>query len=225
MQQLAIYDMDKTITRWPTWTPFLCYAAALGAPWRLILLPFVGLCLIGYACRAIDRAQLKELTQALMIGRTVRAAKIDALASGFAGLVTRRGVYRAARARIAADRTEGRRIVLATASYGFYANAIASQLGLDDVIATRSVYSDDGSLLIARIDGENCYGPAKLRMIEAWLADNHMARADIHARFYSDHVSDAPTLAWADEAIAVNPHAPLRALAGKRQWSVVDWAR
>ena len=62
----------------------------------------------------------------------------------------------------------------------------------------------------AKIDGENCYGPAKLRMIEEWLQKSGLERG--HVRFYSDHASDAPVFEWADEAVAVNPHA------GSRGW-------
>ena len=60
-------------------------------------------------------------------------------------------------------------------------------------------------------------------MIEAWLAKERIAREDAHVRFYSDHVSDAPTLAWADEPFAVNPHAKLRALAVEKGWPILDW--
>jgi phosphoserine phosphatase len=45
----------------------------------------------------------------------------------------------------------------------------------------------------------------------------------MHVRFYSDHVSDAPTFAWADEPVAVNAHGPLRALARARGWRIEDW--
>ena len=73
----------------------------------------------------------------------------------------------------------------------------------------------------AKIDGENCYGPAKLRMIERWLEAEGVTRA--HVRFYSDHASDAPVFEWADEAVAVNPHDRLLNLAAQRGWEVVDW--
>ncbi|CAN5289809.1 hypothetical protein BH10PSE15_BH10PSE15_03950 [soil metagenome] len=113
--------------------------------------------------------------------------------------------------------------MLATASYAFYAGAIAERLGFDDVIGT-GVVRETG-VLRAEIAGENCYGSAKLRMIEAWMAGQEIARGDAAIRFYSDHVSDAPTLVWADEAFAVNAHGPLRTLAGERGWPVVDWER
>ena len=78
------------------------------------------------------------------------------------------GIRPGARAAIARDKVEGRRVVMATASYRFYAREIADRLGFDDCIGTNSVLGLDDRVR-ARIDGENCYGPAKLRMIEDWL--------------------------------------------------------
>jgi HAD superfamily hydrolase (TIGR01490 family) len=224
MQQIAIYDMDKTITRWPTWTPFLLYAALHNAPWRLILLPITGLLVLGYMLGTIDRTRLKELTQAVMLGRSISRSRARDIAQRFAGIVIKRGLYRQARAQMAADRAAGCRIVLATASYRFYVSEITARLGIDDVIATDSVYTQNDELT-ARISGENCYGSAKLRMIQAWMAAHQLHREDITVRFYSDHVSDKPSLAWADHAIAVNPHPPLRALAADRGWQVLDWSQ
>ena len=39
MSDLAIYDMDRTVTKRPTYTPFLLHCAIRRAPWRLLLLP------------------------------------------------------------------------------------------------------------------------------------------------------------------------------------------
>ena len=38
---LAIYDMDRTVTRRATYTPFLLHCALRRAPWRLVFLPIV----------------------------------------------------------------------------------------------------------------------------------------------------------------------------------------
>ena len=139
----------------------------------------------------------------------------------FAKRIVAKGVYADARERIAADRAEGCRVVIATASYDFYVRSIAAQLGIDEIIATRSTVEDDR--MLPRIAGENCYGPAKLRMIEAWMAGQGIARDDAHVRFYSDHVSDAPTFEWADEPFAVNPHPALLKLATEKGWPVLRW--
>ena len=223
MHHLSVYDMDKTITYAPTWTSFLVRTAWAAAPWRLALLPFAGLATLGYAAGLIGRARLKEVTQALLLGDALPEAAAARAAARFADHIVASGVYVGALTQIATDRAAGYRLVLATASYGFYAGAIAERLGFDAVIATGVVR--EGGVLRSRIAGENCYGAAKLRMIEAWLAEQGIARADSVVRFYSDHVSDAPSLEWADVAVAVRPHAPLRRLAEARGWVVKDWAR
>ncbi len=222
MQRLAIYDMDKTITRAATWTPFLLQSARGHAPWRLALLPLLAGTAIGYWAGLRDRGGLKEDAQRLMLGGNVPPPAMAAMADDFADGLLARGIYPAALARIAADRAAGYRLVLATASFDFYVQAIAARLGFDAVIATQSAVGPQGGIRAA-IAGENCYGPAKLRMIQDWLATQGIAREAAHVRFYSDHVSDAPTLAWADEPFAVNPHAPLRAAAARAGWPVLDW--
>jgi HAD superfamily hydrolase (TIGR01490 family) len=217
--KLAIYDMDKTITVQATWTGFVIRSASRQAPWRLALLPLVGLATAAYGTKLISRGRLKVVTQNLLLGRTMSAAAIAAAAERFAEHVV---LFEGAQARIAADRAAGYRLVMATASYRFYVSAIAGRLGFDAVIATEARAARNGGVR-AGIDGENCYGPAKLAMIEAWMAEQGIAREQAHIRFYSDHVSDAPTLAWADEPFAVNPHPPLRALAALKGWPILDW--
>lgn len=61
-------------------------------------------------------------------------------------------------------------------------------------------------------------------MIKAWMAAEAIDRTQAHIRAYSDHVSDAPMLEFADLAIASNPHKPLAKLAAERGWKRVDWA-
>jgi hypothetical protein len=73
-QKIAIYDMDRTVTRTPTYPPFLRYAALRLAPWRLMLLPAVALVTFAYAARLIDRARLKEINFRLLVGRPTPAA-------------------------------------------------------------------------------------------------------------------------------------------------------
>ncbi|AQR74400.1 HAD family phosphatase [Sphingomonas sp. LM7] len=222
MQHLAIYDMDKTITATPTWTRFLVHAARARAPWRLALMPLVGVAGLGYLLKLIDRSRLKQLSQRLLLGRALTVADMDAVAARFADAEFETGVLHDARERIEADRAAGYRLVMATASHGYYAAAIARLLDFDDVVATQARRDRQGRVL-SLIEGNNCYGPVKLRMIENWMEGAGIARGDVHVRAYSDHVSDAPLLDWADEAFAVNAHGPLRSLARVRGWTELDW--
>jgi HAD superfamily hydrolase (TIGR01490 family) len=222
MTELAIYDMDRTITRTGTYTPFLIHAAQQVAPWRLVLAPLVPMAMAAYAARVIDRRRLKEVVQRLLLGPSVARATIAPATESFADLVMKANLHPGALRQIEEDRRAGRRLVLATASYRFYVEPIAARLGFDDVIATGSIVGLDDRIR-AHIDGENNYGPAKLRMIEAWLTSEGLDRATSRVRFYSDHVSDAPVLEWADEPFAVNASAKLRRLAKLRGWPLLDW--
>lgn len=222
IHRLAIYDMDRTITRRGTYTPFLLHVATRLAPWRLLFAPLVPLVMLLYVARIISRRRLKEINQTLMIGSKVRRSTLTPHIESFARAVMRRNVRSGALEQIAADRAAGYTLVLATASYRLYVEAIARQLGFDTVIATDHL-GQDLDYVRARISGENCYDAAKLGMIQAWMAKQGIARPETHIRAYSDHVSDAPMLRYADEAFAANPHPPLAQLAVKEGWSRCDW--
>lgn len=220
--RLAIYDMDRTVTRRATYTPFLTYAALRLNPLRLLFFPLVGLISLGYTFRLLDRARLKEIMQALLLGPAVRPQRLASVVEGFAERTVAKNLRPGARANLAQDKADGYALVLATASYKLYVDAIAARLGFDHVIATGSLIGLD-KRIIARIDGENCYGPGKMRMVLAWLRRQGIERERARIRFYSDHVSDAPLFTWADEPVAVNPHGPLHELARNMKWREVDW--
>lgn len=222
MSDLAIYDMDRTLTRHATYTPFLIHCALRRAPWRLAFLPLVAGSMVAYAAKAIDRAKLKEINHHLLLGHEIHARDLKPLVDSFADHQVRTNIRPGARAAIARDKAQGRRLVMATASYRLYSEAIGERLGFDDVIGTGSIIGLDEKVH-AKIDGENCYGPAKLRMIAAWVEKSGLKGKHGHVRFYSDHVSDAPVFEWADEPVAVNPHGTLERLAKQRGWEIADW--
>ncbi len=219
--KLAIYDLDRTITRAPTWTPFLIHAVARHAPWRLAQLPMVLGAAAAKGVGLIHRDRLKQVMHRAALG-TLSPDHAEAVAAGWLTRFGPKHIRAKARAQIAADRADGYRIVIATAAYRFYAAGIARDVGADALIATETAVDARGHLL-PRIAGGNCYGPGKLAMIQGWMARENIVREDAIVRFYSDHVSDAPTFDWADEAVAVNPHAALRRLATHRGWRQVDW--
>ena len=221
--RLAIYDMDRTVTFSGTYTGFLIHVSKGLAPWRLVLLPCVILLMLAYVMRLISRQRLKELNQALMIGFNVERARLMPHVESYAAKVVATNVRMGALDQIARDKADGYRLVLATASYRLYVEPIARRLGFDAVIATDHL-SQDLRYVRAKIAGENCYDTGKLRMIKAWMAAEAIDRDHAQIRAYSDHVSDAPMLEFADMPFASNPHKPLARLAAKRGWTRVDWA-
>lgn len=222
MVELAIYDMDRTITRAGTYTPWLLFWAWHRAPWRLLLLPLAALAGLAYAAKLITRKRLKEVNQTLLMGARTDPARLAPMAEAYAKRVVMRGIYPDALAQIALDKVAGRRVILATASYAFYVRALAKRFGIPEVVATRSLCDPKGWIL-AKIDQDNCYAAGKLQMIQTYLADAGIDRAKARIRFYSDHYSDLPVFEWSDEPIAVNPSAQLRAAAKERGWQTIDW--
>lgn len=220
--RLAFYDMDRTVTFSGTYTGFLVHVARHMAPWRLLLLPLVPLVMLAYILKLLTRQRLKEINQSLMIGPNVERARLMPHVESYAARVVDRNVRAGALAQIKQDKADGYRLVLATASYRLYVMPIARLLGFDAVIATDHL-TQDLRYVRAKIAGENCYDTGKLRMIKAWMAAEAIDRSQAHIRAYSDHVSDAPMLDFADLAFAANPHPPLARLAEARGWARVDW--
>jgi HAD superfamily phosphoserine phosphatase-like hydrolase len=184
----------------------------------------VVLIMLVYALGLIERGRLKEINYRLLIGGGIAPERLDPVIESFAERQLATNILPGARTRIAVDRAAGRRLVMATASYRLYAAAIARRLGFDDVIATETRRDAQGWAIPA-IEGRNCYGDAKLQMIQAWLETEGFQRDALHIRFYSDHISDAPVHHWSDEAFATNAHDRLIQLAQAEGWEVLDWSR
>jgi len=223
LAQLSIFDLDRTLTILPTYTPFLLFAARTRAPWRLFLLPLLFPVALLYALKLVPRRTMKQAMHRLALGGALPEREAARLADRFARHLVARGLYAEGVALVEAERQAGRRVVLATAAPHFYTAALARRLGIADVVATASRWHD--GCLVPAIGSANCYGAAKRTMVEAFLGRAGIARTDAHIRFYSDHASDLPMFELADEAIAVNPSAKLRAIAAARGWPVLDWRR
>jgi len=218
---LSIFDLDRTLTILPTYTPFLWFAVRSRAPWRLLLLPLLLPVAILYALKLIPRCRMKQAMHWVALGSALPEREAARLADRFARHLVARGLYAEGVALIEAERKTGRRVILATAAPHFYVAALARRLGIGDVVATASGWRDGH--LTAAIVSANCYGGAKRSLVEAFMARAGIAREAAHIRFYSDHASDLPMFELADEAIAVNPSAKTRGIAKARGWPVLDW--
>ena len=109
MTDLAIYDMDRTVTRHATYTPFLLHCALQRAPWRLLFLPVVALSMLLYLARIIDRGRLKEINHALLLGRSIHPDDLMPLVNGFANRTIAHKIRPGAINASARDKAEGRR--------------------------------------------------------------------------------------------------------------------
>jgi len=220
--RVAIYDLDRTVTRYPTYSLFLLRTAWRTAPARLVLAPLVPLLMLLYAARLIPRGRLKEWMWALLLGR-VDPAQMESAVADFTDHVLRDNICPGALRQIARDRDAGTMLVMATAAHEIYAVPIAQALGFNLVVATRCSTGADGRHGPA-LSGGNVYGEAKLAALIRAMEQLPLDRARLSITFYSDSASDAPVFGWCDVPVAVNPSKRLERLAAERGWVVEDWS-
>ena len=223
--EVAVYDLDRTLTDTGSWAHFLAFWLRNEAPWRVLLLPLVAVGGLAYGAGLISRSGIKRWAHRWLIGGRVADSRMAAAAARFAEQFVTAHALLGARAALGNDAAIGRRLVIASASHSFYVRAIASQLGVGDVVATEAVRRD--GCVTPALDGENCYGPAKRAALEAWLARAGLSAAIVH--FTSDHHSDLPcfelALASGGQVLCANPSAKLAAIAAERGWPMAAWGR
>ncbi|WP_353218007.1 HAD-IB family phosphatase [Sandarakinorhabdus sp.] len=223
--EVAVYDLDRTLTDSGSWVPFLRFWVLRQAPWRALLLPMVAIGGLAHTLGWRTRGQMKSWSHRWLIGPRVPAAQLAAAADAFADGFVAAHALAPARAAIAADVLAGRSVVIASASHAFYVRAIAARLGVQHVVATQA--RRDGDCVLPGLEGDNCYGAAKAAALRRWLANNAVPGAVVH--FTSDHHSDLPcfelALASGGRVMCANPSSQLRAIAAARGWPAVHWGR
>ena len=208
---VAIYDLDKTLVRRATFTPFLLFAAGKVAPWRRLLLPVWVAMMIGYKLRLYDRTSLKTAGMKLMLGN-VPVSRLAEVGEAFAAHhLEKAGWMQAVIALVEADRAAGAELAVATAAFEFYANAFARRLGIETVIATKW----DGSA----IPGGNCYGEEKRKRVLDWLGERAKTA---RIRFVSDSLADKPLLEISQEPIFVTTSSKKKARAEALGWTAIS---
>lgn len=221
--KIAIYDLDKTITRRPTFTHFLLFYASRRSPLRLAALPIWLIALVGYRIGFYGRKALKQFGISMFMGRHLHPGALHQMASDFVTSAVMKDIQPGASQSIDNDRKEGCKLVIATAAPAFYAAEIGARLRFDAVVATQHAVRSDGRIS-HKIDGENCYGSEKLKMVNAWFDRQSIARKDCHISVYSDHASDAPLMDWADTAYLVNASEKTRQLAAQKNWQLRNFS-
>jgi phosphatidylglycerophosphatase C len=205
---IVVFDLDRTITRMGTYTPFLLFYTKKEAPWRLVFAPFIILAMIGYKLKLLTRSHLKTFMFLLLVGKVERNT-MDRVAKAFAKQTLENDCFGDAATAISQHLKAGDTLILATASFAFYAKMIATRLGFHHCIG--SPLKSDEKYYYPSMPGPNCYGQAKADYIEQFLAANDLQQ-DIHT-FYTDDKSDMPTVERAKFKILVNPKTKFRQLA------------
>ena len=219
---ISIYDMDRTITRGGSWVPWLLFWVRREAPWRVVMLPLLGLAMAGYALKLLDRGALKALGHRLLMGRRLARARVAAAAAVYADQVMANGVFPGCAGGDRCGSGGGGHAGAGDGIERLLCRCLAHRLGFDVVIATPSVW--DGDLLSWRLGGANCYGNAKDARVADWLARGRR-RGRSPSRRTMNRTCRCSNARWpaAARCGSANPSPRLRAIAVQRGWPVVDW--
>jgi HAD superfamily hydrolase (TIGR01490 family) len=212
---IAFFDFDGTLIRHDSGV--ICAIPSLR---RGLLGPRIGARLIG--TYLLSKAGLRTRNDAQRVGFACYAGKtLDELRAIMQSLHERHlrpYISRPMRERVEHHRRAGDRLVILTASAFFFAEPIARELELHEVIGTQ-VGWDAGGRCTGLVDGEIVEGRVKLQVARK-LAGTHGTELG-RCAFYSDHTVDLPLLEAVGTPVAVGPTRALRRVAEARGWAIV----
>jgi len=117
-------------------------------------------------------------------------------------------------------RDEGVRLVVATSSSLYAAQAAQQAFGLDDAIAT--VFEVQDEVFTGRLHA-SAYGDAKATRAQEWAEAAGVSLQE--CAFFTDSISDIALLELVGFPVVVNPDRKLAAMASSRGWPIEDWGK
>jgi phosphatidylglycerophosphatase C len=194
--QLAVFDLDGTITHRDTLLPYVLGSPASGLRKIRGLLVFSGSVAL-FVLGRIGHGELKSaFIRSILAGES--RPRLEAWTAQFVPKLLAAGVFADALARITKHKQEGARLVLMSASTDLYVPAIATALGFDEVICTG--VSWDGDRLDGHLTTANRRGAEKARCFEA-LRQTYPGNV---TAAYGNAGSDLDHLRLADQPLLVN---------------------
>jgi len=221
MANLAIFDLDYTITKRGTWGRFV---------WRVIRSrPWLSVPLLVSAARhqwlykkgKIPRIAVKQaMMRWSMVGKS--RAEMLRYAEDFAKNEVPRKLRPGAVRALEAHKAAGDVIIIASAAVDIIVEAVSRHLGVEYWVATEMAWEDDR--LLAEFASKNCYGAEKLNRILTLFDENtDLKHFDTHITFYSDSHSDIEMFNFCDIGVAINPNRKLQNIAAKLGIEIIDW--
>lgn len=164
---VAVFDFDGTITYKDTLIVFLRYVR--GTPNGYCLLAALLPDFFRYLSGMISRNDLKErIITRFLAG--IPETKLKELGEKFSQERLPQLINPESLKRLNWHKRQGHRCILVTANVEFHVLpwAIQNGFGFNDVLATKCDINDSG-ILSGRLSGKNCWGPEKVRRLEALI--------------------------------------------------------
>jgi HAD superfamily hydrolase (TIGR01490 family) len=212
--RIAFFDFDGTLIRRESGV--IC---AIPSIRRGLLGPGIGARLVG--TYLLSKIGLRTRTDAQRVGFLCYAGRtleeLRALMQSLHDEHLRAFLSPAMLERVEAHKRAGDRLVILTASAFFFAEPIARELGIDEVVGTQVGFSD--GRCTGLVEGAILDGAAKLAAARASAGALGIDLA--RCAFYTDHIADLPLLEAVGTPVAVGPTRALAREARRRGWEIV----
>jgi phosphatidylglycerophosphatase C len=167
---LAFFDLDGTLTKCDTFSPY-CIIALLHRPWRILSLKQIVKAFVGFLQKETGRRELKEAFIGTFLGCLTRPEleKLNKFFFGFVlPLITRKRML----GRLRQHQRMGHLVYIVSASPSAYLVPLSKRWKLDGVICTNLEWKN--GRLTGRILGENCRGKEKARRVRVLFTDEEL---------------------------------------------------
>ena len=222
----ALFDLDHTILPFDTQASFANFVLKREGWRRIYLLWFFAAAPLA-VCRILDLRKMKRLFSSYLWGMSeekLRAHVDDFMETDFPA-----SLYPEVVAEIERHRSEGRVLILNSASPEFYVEKIAAKLGFDHFLGTNLIIENHMPFL-PKIVGPNNKHEAKITAMQerGLLPDDFdPARGDKlpNSWAYSDSPADIPLLSIAENCVMIHPGETLSACGKENGWATLLPAR
>lgn len=213
MPQLAVFDVDHTITRHSTGRRLIqcgrraglfTFASLASVPYHYLRYR-AGTINVSDAVNALSRLE----------GRT--RVELERIAAACFERRVRDDVFGEARECVEAHVRAGDVVVFATSSLRLIVKPLADELGVSSILATELEYI--GGVATGKLATPACFGDEKRDRVVAFASAMRIDLA--HTTFYSDSHLDLPLLRIVGAPVAVNPDGKLRREASAHGWEIV----
>ena len=217
--EAAFFDVDGTLIQ-TTIVHYYMYFRRQGmsslrsVPWRAGFLLKCGYYLL------LDKISRSRLN--IVFYRSYRGMNVDevkAMVPGCHREVISPRRFQQVEECVTEHRRAGRRVVLVTGSIDFIIQPLATELGVDDVVAP-SLITLNGCFT-GELDGPPVGEEEKARLVRRFAEANAIDLSKSHA--YGDSIADLPMLETVGHPHAVNPDKALAKAAAARNWPVHRW--
>jgi len=213
--QLAVFDLDGTVTRRDTLLPYV--AGYLNREfWRWPRLACVVPTVVRFARAKADHGQLKAALIKSALGGCTRS-EIAHWTEKFVRGLLEDGLFADARRRISAHLEAGDRLVLMSASTDLYVPAVGRSLGFHEVICTGVRW--EGDRLVGDLTTPNRRGAEKARCFR----ELQQRYPQLTTVAYGNAKSDLEHLQLARHSFLVNGSASARQMAAGLGVRCVTW--